>query len=63
MIDTGKDVVVWVGKNASKAEKKSGLMYAHVSMKAFFVAASKQRYIVDFHDLEGHIILRGTRYI
>ncbi|XP_067931331.1 gelsolin-like protein 1 isoform X2 [Watersipora subatra] len=29
LIDTGKDVIVWVGKNASKAEKKSGLMYAH----------------------------------
>ena len=31
LIDTGKDVIVWVGKKASQAEKKSGLMYAHVS--------------------------------
>lgn len=29
LLDTGSDVIVWIGKNASKAEKKGGLMYAH----------------------------------
>lgn len=29
IVDTGCDVVVWVGANASSAEKKCGLQYAH----------------------------------
>jgi len=29
IVDTGCDVIVWVGANASSAEKKSGLQYAH----------------------------------
>lgn len=33
-MDTGADVIVWVGANASSAEKKSGLQYAHVSVRA-----------------------------
>jgi len=32
IVDTGCDVVVWVGANASSAEKKCGLQYAHVSL-------------------------------
>ena len=31
--DTGKEVFVWVGKQASDAEKKNGLTYAHVSWR------------------------------
>ncbi|WP_395239513.1 gelsolin/scinderin family protein, partial [Salmonella sp. s54412] len=27
--DTGKEVFVWIGKTASKNEKKNGLAYAH----------------------------------
>ena len=34
IVDTGCDVIVWVGNNASSAEKKSGLQYAHVSIAA-----------------------------
>ncbi|XP_067937826.1 gelsolin-like protein 2 isoform X2 [Watersipora subatra] len=30
IVDTGRDVIVWVGGNASGAEKKSGLQYAHM---------------------------------
>jgi gelsolin len=29
LVDTGSEVIVWVGQNASSAEKKYGLKYAH----------------------------------
>ena len=32
MLDTGRDVFVWLGHNASKKEKKNAMSYAHVSV-------------------------------
>ena len=30
ILDTGKEVYVWIGRGASDAERKNGLPYAHV---------------------------------
>lgn len=32
LIDTGKEVFVWIGADASANEKKNGFSYAHVSV-------------------------------
>ncbi|KAL5013768.1 hypothetical protein ScPMuIL_008038 [Solemya velum] len=33
VVDTGKEVIVWIGSNASAEEKKNGLPYAHKYLK------------------------------
>ena len=35
ILDNKKDVFVWVGRGASKAESKNALAYAHVSFPLF----------------------------
>ena len=32
IVDTGKEVFVWIGSGASQAEKKNAMPYAHVSI-------------------------------
>lgn len=37
MFDTKKDLIVWVGKDASQNEKKNAMTYAHVSGNVYIV--------------------------
>ena len=36
-MDTGNDVFVWVGKEASVEERKNGMSIAHVSKEKYIV--------------------------
>ena len=49
LFDSCEQIFVWIGKNASPAEKRNGMTYAHVSLNIFIfnnLGHMKTRYMI-----------------
>ena len=59
LFDSCEQIFVWIGKNASPAEKRNGMTYAHVSSNILYI--DHQRFCSKIRERSGSMVECLTR--